>query len=107
MKGTRVFPLHLSSIVSPGVLEDFLLVMNVLGAVAMGVDKFAAVIDYERIPETTLGWIAVGGGFGGVTAAGIIVRHKIRKPYFWVPVGLGWILWSVLLIVYFVPSVIP
>ena len=57
----------------------YLLVINILGFFAMGIDKYKAKIGSWRIPENTLfGFCFLGGGIG--TIAGIYTfRHKTKK----------------------------
>ena len=70
----------------------------------MVADKISAKTGLQRIPERVLWWIAILGGFAGVTLSGLMVRHKTRKPHFWLPVGLAWVLWTAFLLLYFVPN---
>ena len=60
----------------------YLLVINIIGFFAMGIDKFKAKKGYWRIPEGTLMTIClIGGGIG--TIAGIYTfRHKTKKLKF-------------------------
>lgn len=79
----------------------YLLAINVIGFLAMGIDKYKAIKNYWRIPEGTLMMLAVlGGGIG--TIAGIYTfRHKTKKLKF--TVGMPTILISeIVLVVYFI-----
>ena len=60
----------------------YLIVINLIGFLAMGIDKYKAKRNYWRIPEGTLMMLAVlGGGIG--TISGIYVfRHKTKKMKF-------------------------
>lgn len=60
----------------------YLLVINIIGFLAMGIDKFKAKKGYWRIPEGTLMTIClIGGGIG--TIAGMYkFRHKTKKLKF-------------------------
>lgn len=60
----------------------YLLIINILGFFAMGIDKWKAKNNHWRIPENTLfGFTILGGGIG--TIAGIYVfRHKTKKKKF-------------------------
>ena len=62
----------------------YLLVINIVGFVYMGIDKWKAKRNAWRIPEDTLFAItALGGGIG--TIAGMYTfRHKTRKPKFFI-----------------------
>jgi len=68
----------------------YLIVINIIGFFAMGIDKWKAKNNAWRIPENTLLAItALGGGLG--TIAGMYTfRHKTKKPKF--TVGLPAIL---------------
>lgn len=60
----------------------YLIVINVVGFFAMGIDKWKAKNNAWRIPENTLFVItALGGGIG--TIAGMYTfRHKTKKARF-------------------------
>ena len=60
----------------------YLLIINIVGFFAMGIDKWKAKKDMWRIPEDTLFAItALGGGIG--TIAGMYAfRHKTKKLKF-------------------------
>lgn len=96
-----MFP-DLASFIPPTLLAKVLLIGNVAGAALMGLDKVLSITGFERIGERDIGLVALAGGFIGVTAVGLILHHKVSKPSFWVPVVLGWILWSVFSIVYLI-----
>lgn len=75
----------------------YLIVINLIGFLAMGIDKYKAKRNYWRIPEGTLMMLAVlGGGIG--TISGIYVfRHKTKKMKF--TVGMPTILISEIAII--------
>ena len=78
----------------------YLLAINIIGFLAMGIDKWKSKHNAWRIPEKTLFVItALGGGIG--TIAGMYTfRHKTKKAYF--TVGLPTILiLEIILIVYY------
>lgn len=77
----------------------YLVVINILGFLAMGIDKRRAMKGKWRIPENTLLMFTIlGGGIG--TIAGIYVfRHKTQKAKFTVGMPAILIL-EVLLIIY-------
>ena len=60
----------------------YLIIINLLGFFAMGIDKWKAKRGSWRIPENTLFMFTIlGGGIG--TIAGIYVfRHKTKKKKF-------------------------
>ena len=77
----------------------YLIVINIIGFFAMGIDKWKAKNNAWRIPENTLFAItALGGGIG--TIAGMYTfRHKTKKTKF--IIGLPAILiLEIILIVY-------
>ena len=78
----------------------YLLVINILGFFAMGIDKYKAKIGSWRIPENTLfGFCFFGGGIG--TIAGIYTfRHKTKKKKFTIGMPLIVIL-EILIFIYF------
>ena len=83
---TRIFPLYFIS-------------LSVVTFILWGVDKFRAHANLWRIPERTLLIFTLLGGSFGALAGMVVFRHKIRKPYFWVVVGLACIL-QILFLIY-------
>ena len=60
----------------------YLLVINVLGFMLMGIDKFKALKGYWRIPEKTLFIVTfLFGGFGTIIGMKVF-HHKNKKWYF-------------------------
>ncbi|MBR3511933.1 MAG: DUF1294 domain-containing protein [Clostridia bacterium] len=60
----------------------YLLVINCIGFLAMGLDKFYAKKDMWRTPEKTLFTLCLlGGGFGTILGM-YLFRHKTKKLYF-------------------------
>lgn len=80
----------------------YLLIINLIGFLAMGIDKFKAKRGYWRIPEGTLIMItALGGGIG--TLLGMyIFRHKTKKMKF--TIGIPTILIAEIIIAIFIIS---
>ena len=78
----------------------YLIVINVIGFLAMWIDKVNAKRGSWRIPEKTLFTITfLGGGFG--TIAGMYTfRHKTKKLYF--TIGFPVILLTEIFIVFYV-----
>jgi uncharacterized membrane protein YsdA (DUF1294 family) len=64
------------------VLAAWLLIIGVLGAIAMGLDKGKAQRHERRISERTLFLISLAGGFWGVLLGGGIAHHKTSKISF-------------------------
>lgn len=78
----------------------YLVVINVLGFLAMGLDKHKAKMGDRRIPENTLfSFTFLGGGIG--TIGGIYVfHHKTQKKKF--TIGMPFILiLEILIFIYF------
>ena len=62
----------------------YLLVINIIAFLAMGIDKWKAKNGAWRIPEQTLmSLVLLGGGIGGI-AGMYIFRHKTKKPRFYI-----------------------
>ena len=60
----------------------YLIVINIIGFFAMGIDKFKAKKGYWRIPEGTLMTICLIGGGIGTIAGMYTFRHKTKKLKF-------------------------
>lgn len=60
----------------------YLIIINVLGFLVMGIDKHKAKIGDRRIPENTLfGFTILGGGVGTITGM-YVFHHKTKKMNF-------------------------
>lgn len=77
----------------------YLVIINIIGFLAMGIDKWKAKNNSWRIPENTLFSLTVLGG-GICTIAGIyIFRHKTKKATF--TLGMPAILFlEIILVIY-------
>lgn len=60
----------------------YLLIVNIIGFLAMGIDKRRAKMMEWRIPEKTLFLITLFGGGIGTIAGMYTFRHKTKKKYF-------------------------
>ncbi len=60
----------------------YILLVNVGGFLAFGIDKSRSIHSKWRIPETTLFSYAIFGGSIGCLAGMYVFRHKTLKPYF-------------------------
>lgn len=60
----------------------YLIVINIIGFFAMGIDKYKAKKGYWRIPEGTLMTICLIGGGIGTIAGMYTFRHKTKKLKF-------------------------
>ena len=77
----------------------YLLIINVIGFLAMGLDKLKAKKEWWRIPEGTLMTICLLGGGIGTIAGMYKFRHKTKKLKF--SVGMPTILISeIALVIY-------
>lgn len=68
----------------------YLLIVNIIGFLAMGIDKRRAKMMEWRIPEKTLFLITLFGGGIGTISGMYTFRHKTKKKYF--TIGLPLIL---------------
>ena len=77
----------------------YIIIINIIGFFAMGIDKWKAKNNVWRIPENTLfGITALGGGIGTIIGM-YTFRHKTKKLKF--TIGLPAILiLEILLIIY-------
>ena len=79
----------------------YLLIINLIGFLAMGIDKRRAKLMKWRIPEKTLFLITLFGGGIGTIAGMYTFRHKTKKKYF--TIGLPAILIiEIICIIYFI-----
>ncbi|MGN0131202.1 MAG: DUF1294 domain-containing protein [Lachnospiraceae bacterium] len=60
----------------------YVICMNLLGFIIMGIDKYKAKKKTFRIPEATLFTVAIFGGSLGTTLGMFLFRHKTRHWYF-------------------------
>jgi len=60
----------------------YLLLINSVGFIIMGLDKTLAIKQRNRIPEKTLLSLSILGGSIGSWIAMQLFRHKTRKPLF-------------------------
>ena len=78
----------------------YLIVINILGFLVMGLDKHKAKMAERRIPENTLFMFTILGGGIGTIAGMYVFHHKTKKMKF--KVGMPLIL--ILNVVFFPPS---
>ncbi len=77
----------------------YLLCINIIGFLAMGIDKFKAQKGWWRIPEATLMTMCLLGGGIGTISGMYTFRHKTKKMKF--TVGMPTILITeIVLIIY-------
>ena len=60
----------------------YLIAVNLIGFVLMGIDKRKAIKNAFRIPEATLFSVALVGGSLGSILGMLIFRHKTKHWYF-------------------------
>ncbi len=81
----------------------YLIVINVVGLVAMGVDKSKARRRRRRIPEATLLTIGLVGGIAGIFIGMAAFHHKTRKASFIVK-AMAILFLQVLLLIYLIDT---
>ena len=79
----------------------YLIVINILGFLVMGLDKHKAKMAERRIPENTLFTFTVLGGGVGTIAGMYTFRHKTQKIQFVIGFPVITIL-EIMTIIYFV-----
>lgn len=86
--------------ITPEMIILYVLIINLIGFLIMGIDKFKAQKGYWRTPEKTIFTITLLGGGVGTVAGMYVFRHKTKKMKF--TIGLPTILISeIVLIIYF------
>ena len=78
----------------------YLLVINLLGFFAMGLDKHKAKKGKWRIPEKTLFLLAILGGSLGTTIGMHVFHHKTKHWYFKFGMPLIFVIQMILLFSY-------
>lgn len=63
-------------------LVEYLIVVNIIGVAAMGIDKYKAIHHKWRIAEKDLFFISVIGGSVGTWLGMYLFSHKIRHRKF-------------------------
>jgi uncharacterized membrane protein YsdA (DUF1294 family) len=64
------------------IVISYLILMNIIGLLVMGVDKSKAKNHAWRIPEKTLFLVSLLGGSVGTWAGMYLFRHKTKHWYF-------------------------
>lgn len=80
----------------------YLVIINFLGFIIMGIDKLKAKRGSRRIPENTLFMFTILGGGVGTILGMYIFRHKTKKKKFTVGMPIILILEVLLFILYFI-----
>ena len=66
----------------------YLIIINVLSFIIMGIDKHNAINNKYRVSEKSLFILSIFGGAIGTLIAMFIFRHKIRKKAFIIGIPL-------------------
>ena len=77
-------------------MNEYLIIINFISFILMGLDKFLAIIKKRRISEATLLFFSLIGGGLGTLIGMFIFRHKIRKMKFQILVPLSLIILYIL-----------
>ena len=80
----------------------YLVIINFLGFIIMGIDKLKAKRGSRRIPENTLFMFTILGGGVGTILGMYIFRHKTKKKKFTVGMPIILIIEVLLFILYFI-----
>ena len=80
----------------------YLVIINFLGCIIMGIDKLKAKRGSRRIPENTLFMFTILGGGVGTILGIYIFRHKTKKKKFTVGMPIILIIEVLLFILYFI-----
>lgn len=80
----------------------YLVIINFLGFIIMGIDKLKAKRGSRRVPENTLFMFTILGGGVGTILGIYIFRHKTKKKKFTVGMPIILILEILLFILYFI-----
>lgn len=80
----------------------YLVIINFLGFIIMGIDKLKAKRGSRRIPENTLFMFTILGGGVGTILGMYIFRHKTKKKKFTVGMPIILIIEILLFILYFI-----
>lgn len=80
----------------------YLVIINFLGFIIMGIDKLKAKRGSRRVPENTLFMFTILGGGVGTILGMYIFRHKTKKKKFTVGMPIILIIEVLLFILYFI-----
>ena len=92
--------MNLIQMLTPKNIIIYLLIINLVSFLSMGIDKWKAKRGAWRIPEQTLiSMVLLGGGIGGIIGM-YMFRHKTKKPRFYI--GFPMILISEIIIAVYI-----
>ena len=87
--------------ITPEMIICYVIIINIIGFLIMGIDKYKAQKGFWRTPEKTIFVITLLGGGIGTVSGMYLFRHKTKKMKF--TIGLPTILFSeIFAIIYFV-----
>ena len=76
--------MNLIKMLTPKNIIIYLLIINLLSFLSMGIDKWKAKRGAWIIPEQTLiSLVLLGGGIGGIIGM-YLFKHKTKKPRFYI-----------------------
>ena len=77
------------------IMSCYIIVINVIVLVLMGIDKRRAIKDKQRISERVLLTLTIIGGFIGLGLGIALFNHKTNHLKFYLVMGLSIIIWLV------------
>lgn len=80
------------------IINIYLITLNIISFIIMGIDKILAIKFKKRVNEHTLLTLSVFGGCYGTFLAMIIFNHKIRKAKFFITIPILTIIITIILI---------
>lgn len=85
------------------IISIYLISINIISLLLMGIDKFFAIKYMKRISEHTLITLSLFAGCYGTSLGMLIFRHKIRKPKFYITIPILLIIYTSLIITKKIP----
>ena len=76
--------INIINVIGIGKILIYFLIMNIIGFLAMWIDKKKAEKSRWRIPEKTLITLTLLGGSIGTNIGMKVFRHKTKKPRFYI-----------------------
>ena len=70
-------------------MNIYYIIVNILTFLVWGWDKFRAQAQQWRVTEKSLVFLVIAGGTLGALAGMVLFRHKTRKTFFWLLVGIS------------------
>ncbi|MFZ5988876.1 MAG: DUF1294 domain-containing protein [Bacillota bacterium] len=88
------------------VIISVFFIVNIVGFIICGVDKYKARRGLWRIPEKAFFWIAAIGGAPGTYSGLLFFRHKTKHWYFMLGIPLIFII-QIIILFLFITQVLP